>query len=139
MPSSNLCSAKHAASSNNKLLYVSIAVPVTIGMAASANIAQMMSMAAPNYDDSTMQALGVFSLAAEGSFSACLSKGDELNWEKVRSLMQELPQCPALAHLNLSYKVKRLELKEQRGLQEGGPGAPEAVPQRFLTLASHLS
>ena len=115
-------------------------------MAASANIAQMMSMAAPNYDDSTMQALGVFSLAAEGSFSACLSKGDELNWEKVRSLcllvksgMQELPQCPALAHLNLSYKVKRLELKEQRGLQEGGPGAPEAVPQRFLTLASHLS
>jgi hypothetical protein len=89
-------------------------------MAASANIAQMMSMAAPNYDDSTMQSLGVFSLAAEGSFSACLSKGDEQNWEKVRSLcrlvksgMQELPQCPALAHLNLNYKVKRLELKEQ--------------------------
>jgi len=52
-------------------------------MAASANIAQMMSMAAPNYDDSTMQALGGFSLAAEGSYWACLSKGDELNWEKV--------------------------------------------------------
>ena len=51
---------------------------VTIGMVGSANITQMILMTAPNYDDSTMHALGVFSSAAEGSYSACLSKGDEL-------------------------------------------------------------